>query len=173
MKATGRKAPKSTTNSSILPEISMLITKLKKPHAQDIDHEIRTLSENFEEALKSSSFFKIPIETFGEILKSVNMFKIKDHFKFLQTVFTKVNKHYKDQSILILNYINQDALDLSIDQLISLLTLFKSNNYFLKISEKYENEKTNQEEEESVSSHGFRTKQTRNRSSFQRTPSTT
>ena len=96
---------------------------------------IQTISENLQKFVNLDSLYNLDISILGKIIRDSefddNLINVSTYSTFIQ----KTVQQHKDESILLLNYINPNQL--SLEELINVLKNFSSSQFCKTIGKKY------------------------------------
>ena len=123
--------------------IKNLRRAIKQQHSQDaINGYTEILIGTIKETINEPLFYSLPFDQISNIIRSVDFAEpsiIEDPIAALQTIIQKTSETHQEKAILLLNDIKLDNLpELALNEIISVVSKFKSNELLTKLGEAYE-----------------------------------
>ena len=126
-----------------------VIKKLNKAILEKNDDKIKLttdfLIDAINDAAKDSNFYSLPFDQFSFIIKKVefgNDEEVKEPFVLLQTIIEKTSMAHEKEAVLLLNDLKIENLpELSVENIIGIVSKFTKSELLTKLGELYDEEK--------------------------------
>ena len=127
-----------------------ILRKLNKAIADKNSDNIKfaeeLIIENIEHIYKEPLFYSLPFDEISNIIKRIefgNNDEVTEPFELLHTLLKKTSEVHEKEAVLLLNDLKIDNLpQLTIDEIISILSKFTKNELLTKLGELYTEEKS-------------------------------
>ena len=110
---------------------------IEKGKSQDILNAYTIiLRDSFEEAVRESTFYKLPFQTISKIVEEVDFCEGSNPIELIKDIITCINEEYPKESILLLNVLRKDKIpELTKEDCISILSRFTTSDICSKLGE--------------------------------------
>ena len=97
------------------------------------------LTENIEEICSNKSFFNLPLTNIFSIVSKVNILDLEGAMDIITQIITNtINAHQEEkETILLLNYLQTNEIDFSLNEIVSILTSFTNCDLLVKFGNLY------------------------------------
>ena len=122
--------------------LNKLITAINENKSSDVINEyIDLVAESIAEISKLALFYTLPFDTISSIVKKVDFNEENDAPEILRYITAGTNRTHKNEAILLLNDFSADKLpNLTIDNIIGIVSEIKSSALLTKLGELQEEE---------------------------------
>ena len=109
-----------------------------------IDSLEETIAEDIIKATKEKQFFSLPLNNILNNVSKTNLSEQEDPISLIKTIITKTIKSRpkRRETLLLLSSIKTNDIELTVDQCVDILSLFKQCNIFIQLHKRFhENDK--------------------------------
>ena len=125
--------------------IDKLIKEINGENRKElIDSLEGAITEDLTKVIKEKQFFSLPLNNILNIVSKIYLSEQEDPISLIKTIITKTIENHSEEkeTLLLLSSIKTNDIEITLEQCVDILSLFKQCDIFIQLNKKYhENDK--------------------------------